>query len=229
MNYLKVKNLGGVLIIFLCLSAYYGKAECVYKKAIYGEDLQIGTMLHWSTSMEDSNQMFVIEKSTDGVDFAEIGTVKGAGDSEGLKQYNFLDLMAKKEIAFYRLKQVDYDGGKNFSDILRVNKTYSNNFMVVRMSSTAVKETFNVTIDAFQDGKLEYNVRDWKGNMVAREQMELFSGLNELSLDMKNMQATVYKLEMMMDDEVETLTFRRVKTEKEKKTNTASTKKLGQD
>jgi hypothetical protein len=86
------------------------EAACTYEQLVEGENLQIGTMLTWATNSEENNAMFVIEKSEDGVDFMNIGSVEGGGDSEEMKEYNFLDVMSSAEMTFYRLKQVDFDG-----------------------------------------------------------------------------------------------------------------------
>jgi hypothetical protein len=47
--------------------------------------------LSWTTAEEINNDYFVIERSTDGVDYEKIGVVEGSGTSSGLYQYSFTD------------------------------------------------------------------------------------------------------------------------------------------
>jgi F5/8 type C domain/Secretion system C-terminal sorting domain len=73
--------------------------------------------LQWQTSMEENNDRFEIERSTDGVQFISIDTVQGAGNSSTIQSYSTSDLKPVKGISFYRLKQVDLDGQYSYSSI----------------------------------------------------------------------------------------------------------------
>ena len=65
--------------------------------------------LEWKTVLEENNQGFEIERSTDNSNFTKIGYVDGAGNSSSLKSYQWIDGDAVKS-AYYRLKQIDFDG-----------------------------------------------------------------------------------------------------------------------
>ncbi len=74
--------------------------------------------LHWTTSSEQDNDRFEIERSGDGVLFQPIGTVDGAGNSLHELHYSFTDRSPLNEVNYYRLKQVDLDGQYEFSSIV---------------------------------------------------------------------------------------------------------------
>lgn len=77
--------------------------------------------LHWTTATELNNDFFAIEHSTDGIAFRTVGQVKGAGTTSEEVQYKF---MHRKPIAgtnYYRLKQVDFDGTVDYSDLIAVD------------------------------------------------------------------------------------------------------------
>lgn len=218
------------LIFSLCLLFVADLwADCTYDRPIYGEELEIGTLLHWSTSMEDDNSMFVVEKSVDGLAFEEIGNVEGAGDSKAIKRYRFLDVMANKETTFYRLKQIDFDGSWSHSDILRVTRTKSNNFVVVRMSAVATPDYFTVSLNSFKEGSMNYQLHNWKGEPLEDEHVAIIDGYNELNFDLRGHKDGIYKVIMIMEDESETLVIKRILSEDEKRVNVASSKKLGED
>ncbi|GEM_PF-2307515 len=75
--------------------------------------------LKWQTASELNNKGFVIEKSTDGQRFKDIGFVKGAGTSHQMKTYHYQD-EALRQDAYYRLRQVDFDGKASLSHIVFV-------------------------------------------------------------------------------------------------------------
>ena len=74
--------------------------------------------LKWVTAWEKNNDIFVVERSEDGVNFTAIGEVHGAGDRQAEFSYNFTDAQPLQGIAYYRLKQVDIDGNFDYSRII---------------------------------------------------------------------------------------------------------------
>lgn len=201
-------------------------ASCIYEQLLQGENLPIGTMLTWSTSYEENNVMFIIEKSDDGKTFAEVGNVNASGDSDEIKDYNFLDVMSNAAKSYYRLKQVDTDGTFSFSEILIIQQKFANNFMVARMSAVATTDMFEVTIDAMKDGDLTYNLANWKGEVVLEDKMIIINGLNDLTVDMTDQKQGIYKLNLSMEDELETLVLKKVPDEIKQKSNMASKNKM---
>ncbi len=77
-------------------------------------------MLNWSAKGSINNDHYDIERSSDGVSFTKIGSVK-AVQSEDVAHYNFNDAMALSGNNYYRLKQVDKDGTYEYSSIQKVN------------------------------------------------------------------------------------------------------------
>ncbi|MBJ7428540.1 MAG: T9SS type A sorting domain-containing protein, partial [Bacteroidia bacterium] len=77
------------------------------------------TELNWSTASETNNKGFEVERSIDGVNFETIGFVKGNGNSNSMNKYSFID--ANQSSAYYRLKQIDFDGKFEYSSTVKVN------------------------------------------------------------------------------------------------------------
>ena len=66
--------------------------------------------LRWATATELNNAGFEVQRSADGVAFASLTFVPGAGDSQSLRTYTYLDVQPLSSTSYYRLKQVDADG-----------------------------------------------------------------------------------------------------------------------
>ncbi|MGB1218133.1 MAG: hypothetical protein ACPG5P_09660, partial [Saprospiraceae bacterium] len=94
--------------------------ELTYFRAYLDECTSI---LKWETATEENNSHFIIEKSTDGREFFEIGQVDGAGNSTEKIRYSFEDGDLDVENSYYRLKQVDFDEGYDYSsiEVIKIN------------------------------------------------------------------------------------------------------------
>ncbi len=73
--------------------------------------------LDWVTATELHTDHFVVERSTDGRTFEEIGAVAGAGTSYDERAYGFMDTKPARGTNYYRIKQVDTDGNFEYSTI----------------------------------------------------------------------------------------------------------------
>lgn len=86
----------------------------------YDIDKQMA-VLNWQTASEQNNSHFEIERSFNGEDFISIGRVEGNGTTYDLSQYQFSEDIngntAFIDVVYYRLKQVDYDGKYEYSQV----------------------------------------------------------------------------------------------------------------
>ena len=71
----------------------------------------------WSTASEINNDYFLIQKSADGIAFETIGRVRGHGTTAVRQDYTYTDRTVIG-FTYYRLKQVDYDGTFEYSNII---------------------------------------------------------------------------------------------------------------
>lgn len=77
-----------------------------------------GNQLYWTTENEVNNEGFYIEHAADNVEYNTIGFVRGAGNSDRQQQYHFVDKNVESGTHYYRLKQVDFDGRFDYSEVL---------------------------------------------------------------------------------------------------------------
>jgi len=77
-----------------------------------------GAALNWRTATELNSAFFEVERSTDGINFREIGTVQAAGTTNQSIGYQFTDDLPPTGWLYYRLKMVDEDDGFTYSDVI---------------------------------------------------------------------------------------------------------------
>lgn len=77
-----------------------------------------GVELSWTTASETENSHFEAEYSYDGVNWYTVGYIQGAGNSTSNLYYSFLHEEHKDGVMYYRLRQIDFDGSENISNVI---------------------------------------------------------------------------------------------------------------
>ena len=80
-----------------------------------------GVSLEWATASEENNDYFIVEHSVDGYQFKSIAKIEGHGNRKNLTHYRIVDHNPYPGLNYYRLKQVDYDGSIDYSDIVSIS------------------------------------------------------------------------------------------------------------
>ncbi len=152
----------------------------VYKKGNAAE-------LIWATASEQNNKGFEVERSTDGRTFTKIGFVKSQsenGNSNIKSDYGFTDNNPANGQNFYRLKQSDFDGKYDYSDVRMVTFEAKN---AVSIYPNPAKES--VTISGLQGGE-SIMVYDVSGRLMYQTQ----AGKTIETLDVSKTTSGVYYL-----------------------------------
>lgn len=80
-------------------------------------------IINWNTQKEQNNDRFIVEKSVDGVNFVGIGLIVGAGTRAIASHYSFSDNEIMDGTAYYRIRQVDFEGRVNYSVVVPVTNS----------------------------------------------------------------------------------------------------------
>ncbi len=78
-----------------------------------------GVMLNWATATEINNYGFEIEASVNG-SWSVVSFINGHGNSNSPKDYSYID---NSGATSYRLKQIDNNGGFEYSDVVTVSES----------------------------------------------------------------------------------------------------------
>ena len=76
--------------------------------------------LEWATASEKNNDYFEVQRSTNNKDFEIIDIVNGNGNSNIIINYSTYDYNIEDAVVYYRLKQVDYDGTTDYSNVVAI-------------------------------------------------------------------------------------------------------------
>ncbi len=90
-----------------------------------------GIRLVWTTASEVNNEYFTIERSTDNSSYSSIARIEGAGNSNTILNYTFIDNNIDKTNYYYRIKQTDYDGDFSYSHSIFINNSSDNTDLTI--------------------------------------------------------------------------------------------------
>lgn len=152
-----------------------------------GVQVPLGVELNWSTAMEENNSHFEVQRTQNGEEWTTIGEVSGAGFTNEVSDYLFLDENPVPGVNYYRIKQIDYDGFYDFSRVVVV-EVHSNTpvFNVVlspnpasdKVTVTWNKTTANASVSILDmSGKLVYSADDVSGYKTQLDLTALNNGL----------------------------------------------------
>ncbi|MFN3554861.1 MAG: hypothetical protein ACK4VN_02730 [Bacteroidales bacterium] len=77
-------------------------------------------LLQWQTATEINNHYFTVLRSHNGLDFAPLSQLPGAGNSNQILSYAFADSQPLPGVSYYKIRQTDFDGKTDYSKILAV-------------------------------------------------------------------------------------------------------------
>ncbi|MDA9111211.1 T9SS type A sorting domain-containing protein, partial [Bacteroidia bacterium] len=137
--------------------------------------------LHWATASEINNSHFEIERSYDGKTFEMIDQVSGNGNSQHLIRYSYTDqaISPTENNVFYRLKQVDFDGAFEYSDI-RVVRFEGNHLNLVAYPNP-ITDDLTLTVGLSQGENYNIQAVDMQGTRVFEENYTFTNGIHRIN------------------------------------------------
>lgn len=153
-------------------------------------------VVEWSTVTEINNDKFIIEQSADGKEWVEIGSKKGAGDSNSWNSYSFSDNNPLFPSTYYRVKQVDFDGQNSYSSVVGVER---------KLVATSIVTFPNPFYDKLavhnlpEASDVEVSVMDLSGSRKYLDKLDVQSSLE---LDLSNLKAGLYILQIKYDAQI---------------------------
>lgn len=156
-------------------------------------------VLDWQTSQEMNNDRFDIYRSTDGQTFTLINAVKGNGNSNMIRDYRYVDVQpGSSKYAYYRLAQVDLDGKRSFSNVVKVSlgsivslEVYPNPFV----------SNFTVSFTADKNAEAKMIIRNVVGQAVMQRSVTTVRGNNTINIsNLSSLKTGIYYVTIVNDD-----------------------------
>ena len=123
-----------------------------------GVNIEGYNLLTWSSASEHNNDYYLLERSTDGIDWSVIDNQQGAGNSTIQIDYRFRDFTYESTINYYRLSQVDFDGNSETFKMIAISnlgKAKQILFLTNMLGQIVDDEATGILIVHYSDGTNE--------------------------------------------------------------------------
>ena len=113
-----------------------------------------GIELNWSTATENNNAYFTLQRSKEAQGWEMIGALDGAGNSNLQQDYIFIDKNPIEGLAYYRLKQTDYNGNCTYSEVISVKSNSLEAALTIYPNPMQSGDKLGFSVLGFEDGKV---------------------------------------------------------------------------
>ncbi len=168
--------------------------------------------LNWSTATELNNQGFEVQRKFGDNSFATIGSVKGHGTTTSPNQYTYVDKLLDAGQYFYRLKQIDFNGTFEYSNVIEVDVRLIDKFTLEQNYPNPFNPTTKISwqspVSSLPDGKAGRQVLkvfDVLGNEIktlVNEEKE--AGYHSIEFDGSSLPSGVYFYQLKTEGFVQT-------------------------
>lgn len=140
-------------------------------------------VLKWTTASETNNDYFSVEHSPDGAEFSQIATLPGAGSSSALNTYEWIHKTPSLGNNYYRIRQIDFDGGDDYSKIRFVSLSNNREVLFERYGNS-----LNVINPGFE-GVFNFTLTDVFGRVVEHR---ILQSNDDLTIDLTPYASGIY-------------------------------------
>lgn len=126
--------------------------------------------LYWRTASEINSDYYIIERSSNNIDFSYVGKTMAAGNSNDEMTYTLTDVDPILGISYYRLTQFDRDGSSTVYSPITVALNSINNASIFAYPNPAYDNTLYVKINSDELMNCSViEIRTVDGNLMASE------------------------------------------------------------
>lgn len=156
---------------------------------LQAREIDGNTYINWITSSEINNDYFEILASNDGQNWETISIVNGAGNST--TELNYAENIGEDTHRFYKLKQIDFDGTINLSNVIYLKREENASAQLMLFPNPA-EEQLNIVSEDLEESDYTVKVIAINGAIVKSEKSLGFSTGNVVSVDLQGLSKGVY-------------------------------------
>lgn len=154
-------------------------------------------VISWKTLQEFNTAFFVIQGSSNGNNWINLATLPAAGQSNNPVDYSYTD--QQTPFALYRMVQIDLDGRKTISPVLR-NSCNEKEFFKVYPNPVIQNDVIVAFFASATDKEVWFRFYDNKGALVKQQKETLHPGMNQLIMNLGVLAGGAYNLVVKWPD-----------------------------
>jgi hypothetical protein len=161
--------------------------------------------LQWTTSSEQNNRGFEVQRSLDGVNYSSIGFVNSlaaGGNSSSQLDYGFTDNSVTGDRQYYRLRMVNLNNSSKLSNIVIINGDKPMLLTINGLYPNPATTIVNVLLGSPVKEKITLVVTDMLGKTVVQQDAVVQPGSNTIPIDINRLTNGTYVVKVMGNEGV---------------------------
>lgn len=165
--------------------------------------------LNWTTASETNCSHFIIERSTDGINFeylSRVNSLAPGGTSSQTHYYELYDAAPFTDgFSYYRLTQVDLNGTESNAVItsIEIHDVISS----LQVVPNPADDYIGLAFTASNNGSAQVEIMDYTGRVIQTLPVSVTEGSNRVDLDLATYTEGLYFVRIIMDDKAFQSTF----------------------
>lgn len=163
--------------------------------------------LRWTTSTEQNNLGFEIQRSVDGISYSVIGFTNSqapGGNSTDALSYTFSDNTPTGIKQYYRLRQIDISGYSKLSNVVLIKGIKAVSLTIGGLFPNPANTEINVLIDAPARDKVTLIITDATGKSVIQRAVNVEAGSNTIAVNINALTNGTYLVKLICNSNCET-------------------------
>jgi hypothetical protein len=170
--------------------------------------------LRWTTSSEQNNSGFEVQRSADGINYMALGFVNSqaiGGNSTIQLNYAFTDNSVTGSRQYYRLRQIDLNSNSKFSNIVLIKGDKPVTLMIDGLFPNPASTIVNVLIATPNKDKVTMLITDITGRTVIQQVVNVETGSSTIPVDISRLSNGTYMVKLVCSNNCEGLVGKFVK------------------
>lgn len=130
------------------------------------KELGSKTLVSWTTAAEINNHYFEVQTSSDGINWEITDIVEGMGNTIQITNYSTL---ISTENTYFRLRQVDFNGDFDYSNILYLKNDNTNKNGLTKIIPNPNDGDFIIKLNSVIKEEMVIRIFDIKGSLVCHQ------------------------------------------------------------
>jgi hypothetical protein len=163
--------------------------------------------LDWTVAQEKNLDYYLVQRSFEGTKFTDLDKVYANNSTQSEKSYSYYDKSFTESLNYYRLKIVDKDLAFKYSPLVALSSSKEDKFRVNKIFPNPANAELFASVDAPDDGLLEFDIIDFMGRVIYSDKQNLRPGANIVGINLESFRKGIYYLKFKFANEVKVEKF----------------------
>jgi hypothetical protein len=134
-----------------------------------GQKIAQTSLLTWSTTYEQDNAGFIVQRSSNGIDWKVLNWVDSKGNSTSQTTYQYVDEAPLDGENYYRIVQQDIDGSTSISNVVVLSFEQKETVLVY---PNPTKSDLTIEIPSYQSGVTKVTIYNSLGQIMSDDNLQ---------------------------------------------------------